>query len=93
MLRPKMKVDFLDPTSKMPCAFGEVCGVVGMTSHESPIAPGNCIVVMTCVKKTSVRLLFPNEGALKMKEMVNDILMWCEKGVAFKWFNFWIIFG
>jgi hypothetical protein len=75
MLRPKMKVDLLDPTSKMPCAFGEVCGVVGMAFHESPIAPKNCIVVVTRVKKTSVRLPFPNEGVSKMKKIVNGIIM------------------
>jgi hypothetical protein len=54
MLRPKMKVDLLDPTSKMPCAFGEVCDVVGMAFHESPIAPRNCIVAVTSVKKNQL---------------------------------------
>lgn len=58
-----MKVDLLDPTSKMPCASKEVCGVVGMTFHGSLIVEGNCTVVVTCVKKMLFRLLFPNENA------------------------------
>jgi len=79
-----MKVDLFNLASKMPCAFGEVCGVAGMTFHGSPIALRNYIVAVTCVKKTLVRLPFPNEGVSKMKEMVNGIVMWCEKDVAFK---------
>lgn len=48
-----MKVDLFDPISKIPYAFGEVCGVIGMTFHGSPIAPRNCIIAMTCVKNVN----------------------------------------
>jgi hypothetical protein len=30
-LKPRMHVEFLDPTSQVPCALGLVCGVVGRT--------------------------------------------------------------
>jgi hypothetical protein len=38
---------------------------------------------VTCVKKKSFKLPFPNEGGSK-KEMVNGIVMWHEKDVALK---------
>jgi hypothetical protein len=75
-----MQVDLLDTTSKVPCALGEICGVARMTFHRAIIPPRQCIVAMTCVKKRSVKLPFPNEGGSKMK----DIVTWHEKDVAFK---------
>ncbi len=48
----------------------------------------NCTKELHCssdmCEKTLIRLSFPNEGVSKMKEMVNGIVMWCEKDVAFK---------
>jgi hypothetical protein len=75
-----MHVDLLDITKKVPCALGEICGVVGMTFHRAIIPPRQCIVAMACVKKGLVKLPFPNEGGSKMKY----IIMWHEKDVAFK---------
>jgi len=34
-----MQVDLLDTTKKVPCALGEICGVVGMTFHRAIIPP------------------------------------------------------
>ncbi len=64
----------------MPCVSREICGVAGTTFHGAIIPPRQCIVAMACVKKRLVKLLFPNEGGSKMK----DIVMWHEKDVAFK---------
>jgi len=75
-----MQVDLLDTTKKMPCVWGEICGVVGMTFHRAIIPQGNVFVAMACVKKGLVKLPFPNEGGSKMKY----IIMWHEKDVAFK---------
>ncbi len=38
--RSRMKVDLIEPTSKAPCALGEVYGVVGMTFHGAIIQLG-----------------------------------------------------
>jgi hypothetical protein len=70
-----MKVELLDPISQTPCALGEVCGVVGMTYHHNPIAHGTCTIVITCIKKGSARLPFPNSVGSNMKNMANGIAL------------------
>ncbi len=65
-----------------PCALGEVCGVVGMTYHCSPIAHGTCTIAITCIKKGSIRTPFPNSVGSKMKDMANGMVLWCEKDVT-----------
>jgi hypothetical protein len=41
-----MKVDIIDPFSRLPYAYGEICGVPSMTFHGNPIAPMHCTIVM-----------------------------------------------
>ncbi len=76
-----MKVELLDLASRTPCALGKVCGVVGMTYHCSPIAHGTCIVAITCIKKWSTRVPFPNSAGSKMKDMANGMVLWCEMDI------------
>jgi hypothetical protein len=76
-----MKVELLDLASQTPCALGQVCGVVGMTYHHNQIAHGTCIVVVTCIKKRSTRVPFPNLVGSKMKDMANNIMLWCKKDI------------
>jgi hypothetical protein len=78
-----MKVDFIEPTSKAPCALGEIYGVVGMTFHGALIQLRLCAIVVTGVKKRVIKLPFPNEVGSKMKKMENNV-MWHERDVLFK---------
>jgi hypothetical protein len=58
-LKLTMNVELLDPISRIPCALGHICGVVGMSFHHAPIALGTCTVVVTTIKKLSTKLPFP----------------------------------
>jgi hypothetical protein len=78
-----MKVELFDSASQTPCALGEVCGVVGMTYHRNPIAHGTCIVVVTCIKKGSIRVPFPNSASSKMKDMANGIIVVAQEGHSY----------
>lgn len=78
-----MKVDLIEPTSKAPCALGEIYGVVGMMFHGALNQLGLCTIVVTCVKKRVIKLPFPNEVDSKMKKTANNV-MWHEKDVLFK---------
>lgn len=79
-----MQVDLFDPTSKVPCVLGEICGVAGMTFHGAIIPQGQCIIVMACMKKWLVKIPFSNEGCSKIRNMVKGIVMWREKDFACK---------
>jgi hypothetical protein len=80
-MKPMMKVELFDLASRTPCALGKICGVMGMTYHDNPIAHGTCIVVVTCIKKGSTRVPFPNSTSSKMKDMANGIVLWHEKDI------------
>jgi hypothetical protein len=54
-----------------------------MTFHGAIIPLGQCTLIVGCVKKGLIKIPFPNEGGSNMKEMVNGIVMRCEKDVAF----------
>jgi len=53
-------VELIDPSSILPCAFSEMCGVPSMTFQGVLIAPRPCVIAMTTVKKGATRLPFPN---------------------------------
>jgi hypothetical protein len=76
-----MKVNIIDPFSRLPCAAGEIVGVPGMTFHGNPIAP-RPIIVVTSIKKGTMKLPFPNPVASKIKNMANGVVLWQEKDVV-----------
>jgi hypothetical protein len=59
-LKPRIKVELIDPTTSKSCALGEICGVLGMTFHRPPISLRQCIVALTNILKVLVKLPFPN---------------------------------
>jgi hypothetical protein len=77
-----MKVDIIDPFSRLPCVTRDICGVPSMTFHGNKIALGHYTVVVTRIKKGVVKLPFPNLVASKIKDMANDIVLWWEKDVV-----------
>jgi hypothetical protein len=77
-----MEVELFDLASRTPCALDEVCGVVGMIYHGNPIAHGTCTITITCIKKGSTKVQFPNSAGSKMKDMANGIVLWCEKDIT-----------
>jgi hypothetical protein len=81
-LKPRMKVELLDPTSRVPCTLGLVCGVVGMTFHRAPVTLGTCVVVVSTIKKGSIKLPFPTSTQAKMKGMENAVVLWHDKDMV-----------
>jgi hypothetical protein len=63
-----------DPTTRLPCVLGEICGVSGMTLHGNIIALGHYTIAMIDIKKGFVKLPFPNPNATKMNNMGNGIV-------------------
>jgi len=77
-----MKVELFDPTSQVPSTLGLVCGVVGTTFHHVPIAHGTYIIVVSTIKKGSIKLPFPIATHAKMKGMENAIVLWHDKDIV-----------
>jgi hypothetical protein len=65
----------LDPATKLPCAIGGICSVLGMTFHGNIITPRHYTVAMINIKKRPVRLSFPNPDATKVINMGNGIIL------------------
>ncbi len=80
--KPCTKINMFDPATKLLCAIGEICGVLGMTFHGNIIAPGHYIIVVINIKKGSMKLPFPNLGARKVNNMGNGIVLWREKNLV-----------
>ncbi len=81
IFKPHTKVDMLDPTTRLPCAIGEICGVLGMTFHGNIIALGHYTIGVINIKKGFVRFPFPNLDTTKVNDMGNGIAHWWEKGL------------
>jgi hypothetical protein len=75
MLKPRRKVEILDPTSKVTCAFGAICGVLGVTFHGAPITPMHVTIVVTSIKKGSTKLPFLSSITSKLKDMANGVVL------------------
>ncbi len=73
-LKPRTNVELLDLATRIPCAFGGVYGVPGMTFHGNSIANAHCIVAMIAIKKRFVKVPFPIPMTSKMKDTTNDVL-------------------
>ncbi len=71
-----------DPTTRLPCAIGEICGVPGMIFHGNIIALGHYTIAMINILKGFVRLPFPNPDATMVNDMGNGIVLWWEKGLV-----------
>jgi hypothetical protein len=53
--------------------------------HDNPwhkIAPKNYTIVVTRIKKGSMKLPFPNLVTSKIKDMANGVVLWWEKDAA-----------
>jgi hypothetical protein len=74
-------VEIFDPTSKITCALGEPCRVLGMTFHGVPITPRHVTIAVTSIKKKSTKLPFPSSTTSKVKDMANGVVLWREKDV------------
>jgi hypothetical protein len=74
-----MKVNIIDSFSKLPCAVGKIVGVVGMTFHFNPIAHRHYTIIVTSIKKRTMKLPFPNPTFSKIKDMANGVVLWRKK--------------
>jgi hypothetical protein len=50
-----------------------------MTFHGATIAVGHYSVAMTSIKKRFMKLPFPTTKAIKVKDIVNGVVLWQEK--------------
>jgi hypothetical protein len=57
-LKVRTKVELFDPTAKVLCVVGEICAMSGMTFHGGFIALGDYFVVVTRIKRGSMKLPF-----------------------------------
>jgi hypothetical protein len=64
-----------DPTTRLPCAIGEICGVPRMTFHGNIIVLGHYTIVMINIKKRFMRFPFPNPDTTKLNDMGNGIVL------------------
>jgi hypothetical protein len=74
-----MKVDIIDPFSRLPCVTREICGVPGTIIHGNKIAPRNYTIAVTRIKKGSMKLPFTDLVTSKIKDMANGVVLWWEK--------------
>ncbi len=72
-LKPRMKVDLLEPFRRQPCVIGEICEMPRMTFHGKPITHGHYSMVVIIIKKGLVKLSFLNEDVTRMKDVANGI--------------------
>jgi hypothetical protein len=81
-LKPRIKVELINPATSKSCALGKICGVPRMTFQKSPISLGQCIVALTNIKKRSIKLPFPNQMASRLKDMANGVFFWFDKDIV-----------
>ncbi len=81
-IKPKIKVEIINPFSRLACAFGEVVGVLGMSFHGNPIALMHVTIVVTLIKKGATKLPFPSLITSKVKDMAIGIVLWWESDIV-----------
>ncbi len=82
LLKPRTKVELLNPATRIPCASSEVYGVPNMTFYGNPIVDGHCIVDVIAIKKGFVKIPFPSPTTSKMKDIANGIVLWHQKDIV-----------
>lgn len=68
----------IGPIGKIFCVVGE-CVMLGMTFHGGLIDLGHYFVVVTLIKRGSMKLPFPVAKASKVKDIVNGTTIWWKK--------------
>jgi hypothetical protein len=81
-LKLRTKVELIDLAIGKSYALGEICGVPCITFHGSPISLGQCTVTLINIKKGSIKLLFPNHMASRLKYMANGVVIWFDKDIV-----------